>query len=268
MINLKKYIKNKYNTLLFFILFLFCSFIIGFVGGGLGYKLFFSRDEKTIDDNSINFENTDSNNGISTSEVVALVEDSVVEIETTISSTDENTKTKEVSKGAGSGVILTDDGYIGTNAHVVKEATSIEVSLHSGEKYTAKLIGKDEKEDIAVLKIEASNLKPITFCDSDKIKVGEHVIVIGNPLGTLGGSVTDGIISAIDRTLNVEGETMTLIQTNAEINHGNSGGGMFGEDGKFIGLIVAKSTGDDIEGIGFAIPSNTVRSVTNKIMQL
>ncbi len=268
MTNLRKFIKNKPNALLFFILFLSCSFIIGFAGGTLGYKIFFSRDEKIIEDNSINFENTDSSNGLSTSEVVALVENSVVEIETIISSTDENTKLKEVAKGAGSGVVLTNDGYICTNAHVIKEATSIEVSLHSGEKYTASLVGKDEKEDIAVLKIDASNLKPITFCNSDETKVGEHVIVIGNPLGTLGGSVTDGIISAVDRTLNVEGENMTLIQTNAEINHGNSGGGMFGEDGKFVGLIVAKSTGEDLEGLGFAIPSNTVKNITNKIMQI
>lgn len=264
MINLKKYMNNKYNTLLFVILFLSCSFIIGFVGGTLAYNLFLNTKEKVINDNSINFEDTEDKM-LSATQIVALVENSVVEIETEIEPS-ENSKINGIVKGAGSGVVLSANGYIATNAHVINDAKNIKIRLHNRNEYTAQLIGKTEKEDIAVLKIEASGLVPIKFANSDETKVGERVIVIGNPLGTLGGSVTDGIISGVDRTLNVSGEEMTLIQTNAEINHGNSGGGMFGENGEFVGLIVAKSTGEDSEGLGFAIPSNTVKNVINNLM--
>lgn len=248
MINLKNYIKNKNNTLLLAILFLLSAFIIGFVGGAFAHNLFDSNDAM---ENEIKLQSADTH-ALSTSQIVALVENSVVEIETT--------------SGAGSGVVLTEDGYIVTNAHVVESATSIKIKLHNESEYTAQLFGKDESADIAVLKINASNLTPVTFRNSDEIKVGERVIVIGNPLGSLGGSVTDGVISAVDRVLSINGNEMSLIQTNAEINAGNSGGGMFGEDGQFVGLIVAKSKGDDLEGLGFAIPSNTVKNVINKLM--
>lgn len=264
MINLRNYIKKKNDTLLFVILFLLCAFIIGFVGGAFAHNLFDSDDNggNIISEDGVKFQSADA---MSTSQIVALVENSVVEIETLINSSDD-IKAGATSIGAGSGVILTKDGYIVTNAHVIADAKNIKVKLHNGSEYAAQLIGKDEKEDIAVLKIGTSGLTPVIFRDSDETKVGERVIVIGNPLGTLGGSVTDGIISAVDRILNIDGKEMTLIQTNAEINHGNSGGGMFGENGQFVGLIVAKSTGDDLEGLGFAIPSNTVKNVVNKLI--
>ena len=261
MINLKNNIVNKNNTLLFVILFLFCAFIIGFVGGAFAHNLFDSND---VTKDEIKLQNVNAD-AMSTSQIVALVENSVVEVETIINSL-EDLEADKISIGEGSGVILTENGCIVTNAHVVADAKSIKVNLHNESEYTAQLVGKDESADIAVLKIDASNLTPVTFRNSDETKVGERVIVIGNPLGTLGGSVTDGIISALDRDLNIDGKEMKLIQTNAEINHGNSGGGMFGENGQFVGLIVAKSTGDDLEGLGFAIPSNTVKNVINKLI--
>lgn len=266
MINLKNFIKKKNNTLLFVILFLLCAFIIGFVGGVFAHNLFDSDDGggNLISEDGIKLQSADTN-AMSTSQIVALVENSVVEVETIINSS-EDVKTGVTSIGAGSGVVLTENGYIVTNAHVVEDAKSIKVKLHNESEYAAQLIGKDEKEDIAVLKIGTTGLSPVTFRNPNDTKVGERVIVIGNPLGTLGGSVTDGIISAVDRTLNIDGKEMKLIQTNAEINHGNSGGGMFGEDGQFVGLIVAKSSGDDLEGLGFAIPSDTVEKVVNKLM--
>lgn len=266
MINLKNYMKNKNNTLLFVILFLLCVFIIGFVGGAFAHNLFDSdENESIISEDGISLQSADTN-AMSTSQIVSLVENSVVEVETIINSS-EDVKTGVTSIGAGSGVVLTEDGYIVTNAHVVEDARNIKVKLHNKSEYAAQLVGKDETEDIAVLKIGTSGLSPVTFRNSDDTKVGERVIVIGNPLGTLGGSVTDGIISAVDRVLNIDGKEMKLIQTNAEINHGNSGGGMFGENGQFVGLIVAKTSGDDLEGLGFAIPSNTVKNVVNKLIK-
>lgn len=265
MLNLKKYTTNKSNTLLIVVLFLLCTFIIGFIGGAFAHNLFDSDDAGNIsDDAEIKFQDVDAN-PMSASQIVALVENSVVEIETIINSSEAEARSGEISIGAGSGVIFSEDGYIITNAHVVKDAKVMKVKLHNNSEYAAQIIGQDEKEDIAVLKIGTSGLTPINFRNSSETKVGERVIVIGNPLGTLGGSVTDGIISAVDRTLTVDGKEMTLIQTNAEINHGNSGGGMFGENGQFVGLVVAKSTGEDLEGLGFAIPSDIVKNVVNKL---
>lgn len=259
MINLKKYLKGK-NNLLFFILFLICSCVGGIIGGVFANRLFSSGN---VNQNGVSLQN--ANTAMSTSQIVALVDDSVVEIETEVVSS-EDMKTSGTVVSAGSGVVLTANGYIVTNAHVVESAKTIKVKLHNEKEYDARLVGANEDKDIAVLKIEAIGLEPVTFRNSEKTQVGERVIVIGNPLGALGGSVSDGVISAVDRTLNVNGKDMTLIQTNAEINHGNSGGGMFGEDGQFIGLVVAKSAGDDVEGLGFAIPSNIVKDVVDKLM--
>lgn len=265
MIDLKKDIRN--STMLCIFLFFLCTFIIGFIGGSFANNLFNNKNtEDSIKAEDLVSQNKDSGE-ISTAQLVSLVENSVVEIEAELFSSEEiDAKENKIIIGAGSGVILTENGYIVTNFHVVKNAKNIKVKLHDANEYPAKLIGQDENEDIAVLKIEANNLTPVNFRNSDEIKVGEHVIVIGNPLGTLGGSVTDGIISAVDRSINIDGKEMTLLQTNAEINQGNSGGGMFGENGQFVGLIVAKSTGDDLEGLGFAIPANIVKNVVNKLI--
>ena len=255
--------KFKKSNFVFITMFLCLSFFIGFAGGALAYNFFTKSNEAT------NSESKSSNLGtvssISTSQVVELVENSVVEVRTEIKSSDYSLENSTV-EGAGSGVILTSDGNIATNSHVVEGASVIKVKLHNGNEYVARLIGENKKEDISVIKIDVKDLSPISFGNSNEIKVGERVIVIGNPLGTLGGSVTDGIVSATNRTLTIDGEEMNLLQTNAEINHGNSGGGMFGERGQFVGLVVAKSSGVDLEGLGFAIPSNKVKEVVNKLM--
>src|SRR5699024_342301 len=147
-----------------------------------------------------------------------------------------------VSSGAGSGVILTQDGYIVTNHHVIEDANSITVRTRSGDEYNASLVGSDEQSDLAVLKIDATGLTPAVLGDSTTLEVGELAIAIGNPLGELGGSVTSGIISALDREMTIDGQTMTLLQTDAAVNPGNSGGGLFNANGDLIGIVNAKSS--------------------------
>ncbi len=171
-----------------------------------------------------------------------------------------------VISGAGSGVVMTEDGYIMTNAHVVAGASYITVTL--GDKdYPATLIGEDTESDIAVVKIEANDLVPAVMGDSDTLAVGEIVVAVGNPLGELGGTVTDGIVSALNRSVMVEGNEMSLIQTSASVSPGNSGGGLFNMQGELIGVVNAKSSGDNAEGLGFAIPVNTARDVAASLIE-
>jgi serine protease Do len=206
------------------------------------------------------------------SEVSAKAQPSVVEIVTQVTSTSYGMfGGTYTSEAAGSGVIISDDGYIITNNHVIEDATTIQVTTYDGKEYDATLVATDSKSDIAVLKISATGLTAATIGDSSKIAVGDTAIVIGNPLGTLGGTVTDGIISATSRELVVNNESMELIQTNAAINAGNSGGGLFDGNGNLIGIVNAKdsgttSSGSTIEGLGFAIPINTAMDVANELI--
>lgn len=185
------------------------------------------------------------------------------------------TETKQVSRflqeyiteGAGSGVVLTADGYIVTNHHVIDGASTIKVRLNNGQTYTAELTGTDSKTDLAVLKINASNLSPAKLADSSKVRVGNFVIAIGNPLGELGGTVTEGIISALDREVTIDEQSMTLLQTSAAVNPGNSGGGLFDLNGELVGVVNAKSSGSDVEGLAFAIPANTVKQITQELIE-
>ena len=185
------------------------------------------------------------------------------------------TETKQVSswfreyvtEGAGSGVVLTENGYIVTNHHVIDGTSSIKVRLNDGQTYSAALAGTDAKTDLAVLKIDASGLPAATLADSSSVRVGDFVIAIGNPLGELGGTVTNGIISAKDREITIDGKTMILLQTSAAVNPGNSGGGLFDLNGELIGVVNAKSSGEDIEGLAFAIPANTVKEITQELIQ-
>ena len=172
-----------------------------------------------------------------------------------------------VTSGAGSGVILSQDGYIITNNHVIDNATNIKVTLYDNTEYAATLVGADRLSDIAVLKIEADGLVAASIGDSSTLAVGQNVLAVGNPLGELGGTVTNGIISALGREVNVEGNTMTLLQTNAAVSPGNSGGGLFNEAGQLIGIVNAKSTGDYAEGLGFAIPINDAMNSFNSIRE-
>jgi len=169
--------------------------------------------------------------------------------------------------GEGSGIILNSEGYIITNAHVVQGSAGINVELDSGETYSAKLIGLDTKTDLAVIKIEANNLVAAEFGNSEAVQVGEKVIAIGNPGGsTLAGSVTQGIISAVDRAIKSDGYSNKFLQTDAAINPGNSGGALVNEYGQVIGINSAKIAATEYEGIGFAIPVNEAKPIVDDII--
>ena len=198
-------------------------------------------------------------------EINDMVEDSIVEIKTEGTTTD-SWMQQYITSGAGSGVIIKENGYIVTNNHVIEDANKITVTLNNDEEYEATLVGTDPSTDIAVIKIKAKDLKPVTYGNSDDIDNGDLAVVIGNPLGELGGTVTAGIISEPVREVTIEGQAMSLIQTDASINPGNSGGGMFNQYGQLIGVIEAKSSGSDVEGLGFAVPVNTAAKVAEEIM--
>ena len=201
------------------------------------------------------------------SQVYEMVKNSVVEITTDFLSSYENFQ--YVSSGAGSGVIVSEDGYIVTNNHVIvsdnKVADTIKVRLTDGTEYEAALVGRDEDSDIALLKIDAEDLEPAIFGDSSALAVGDQVMAVGNPLGELGGTATSGIVSATDREITVDNTLMTLIQIDAAINPGNSGGGLFNMKGELVGIVNAKSTGTEIEGLGFAIPVNDAEHVIEEL---
>lgn len=176
------------------------------------------------------------------------------------------------STGTGSGVIMTEDGTIMTNAHVVSGAQSITVRVMDGTEYEATLLGMDEKTDLAVIKIDATGLTPAEFGDSSSIVQGEIAVAIGNPLGlAFEGSVTQGIISAVSREIEVDGRTMTYIQTDAAINPGNSGGALINKYGQVVGITSAKLSSSafsdtSIEGMGFAIPMNTAKEIVDELI--
>ena len=172
-----------------------------------------------------------------------------------------------VTEGAGSGVIIKEDGYIVTNNHVIDGASNIYVTLSNNKEYQAKLIGADSENDLAVLKINAKGLPAATYGNSDELTVGNLSVIIGNPLGKLGGTVTAGIISSLDREITLDGQPMTLLQTDASVNPGNSGGGMFDQYGHLIGIVVAKSSGSDVEGLGFAIPINKAADIVSQLIK-
>ena len=205
--------------------------------------------------------------GMSVAQVAEATSQSVVEI-TTESVQRDMFMRQYVSEGAGSGVIISSDGYIVTNNHVIDGAEKITVRLKDGNEYKGKLIGRDGQTDLAVIKIEAKNLQAVSYGNSDELIVGSTAIAIGNPLGQLGGTVTNGIISATDRQIELENQTMTLLQTNAAINPGNSGGGLFNDKGQLIGIVVAKASQTNVEGLGFAIPVNVVKDVVKSLMDV
>lgn len=169
----------------------------------------------------------------------------------------------------GSGVIVSEDGYIVTNNHVVENSTQVNVELSNGEELEAKIIGTDSKTDVAIIKIEKNNLPFATLASSDQLVLGQEVIVIGNPLGQ-GISVSNGIVSALQKEVYLNNVYMDLIQTNAAVNEGNSGGGMFDLQGNLIGIVNAKtssSLSSNVEGMGYAIPSNTVLRIMQDLME-
>ena len=174
---------------------------------------------------------------------------------------------------AGSGFIISSDGYILTNYHVIEDSDTVTVAMYDGTTYDAKIVGYDESNDIAVLKVDAENLTPVVLGDSDNLNVGDDVVAIGNPLGELTFSLTRGSVSAMDRQVTMSGGlTMNLIQTDTAINSGNSGGALFNLHGEVVGVVNAKysgssSSGATIDNIGFAIPINTVRPIVESIIE-
>ena len=176
------------------------------------------------------------------------------------------------ASASGSGFILTSDGYVVTNNHVVEDATSVTVKLYNGDEYDAAIVGTDEMNDVALLKIDATGLQAVTIGDSDQIEVGEEVIAIGNPLGELTFTMTAGVVSALDREINTDGKPINMLQTDVAINSGNSSGPLFDMDGNVIGITSAKysgetSSGASIEGISFAIPINDALRVVYDLQQ-
>ncbi len=240
------------------------SAALGFGGGFLAKNLSSTTSGNlTINQvqNDKSITNASSTTAATTSEIVKKTADSVVEIATEGVTTGTFAR-QYVTKGAGSGVIISKDGYIVTNHHVIENTNSITVTLRDGTtSYKATLIGSDEENDVALLKIDADDLTPAVFGDSSALAVGDYVVAIGNPLGTLGGTVTDGIISALAREVTIEGQDMTLLQTNAQISPGNSGGGLFNANGELIGIVNAKDAATEVEGIAFAIPVNNVLDI-------
>lgn len=212
----------------------------------------------------------DNSGRMTTPAVNKAVRPSVVGIVTYVKSTG-----YQVS-GEGSGVIISSDGYIVTNAHVIESSdpripvAKVEVVLDNDETYTAQIVGSDTKTDLAVLKIQAKNLSPATFGNSDNLEVGETVIVIGNPNGLeFAGSLTQGVVSALNRQINLSGTVNDIgfIQTDAAINPGNSGGALVNQYGQVIGINSAKVVKEGYEGIGFAIPINTAKPIVDSIIQ-
>ena len=191
---------------------------------------------------------------------------------------DRGTQSSE-AQASGSGIIISKDGYIVTNNHVVassssnsfysiSDATSLKVTLYGDDtQYDAKIVGKDAQTDLAVLKIEKDNLTPAEFADSDSVKVGEFAMAVGNPLG-MQSSITCGVISAVNREVtDSDGKKFTLIQTDAAINSGNSGGALVNSEGKVVGINTLKLSGTGIEGMGFAIPINSTTDITSQLIQ-
>ena len=253
------------------------GFVGGFVGarvGNTGGKVVIQQvapsSTSSSDSGSASAVNTAS--GMTTAQVSEMVSPSVVVITTeqVVYSQWSWYGQSQVESGAGSGVVISSDGYILTCAHVVSGASNITVTIGDTD-CPATVVGEDDTSDVAVLKIDATDLTPATVGNSDSLAVGESVLAVGNPLGELGGTVTSGIVSALNRSVTIRGtsstNTMSLIQMDASVSPGNSGGGLFNMNGELIGLVNAKSSSSDAEGLGFAIPINDAIKVAQDLLE-
>ena len=255
-------------------------FLVALLGGACGTYGIYELTYKTVDTNSsssntssITTEVQYSNNEAGVYEkVIAKAIDSVVEITSKSESQTSFFGQSYSSTSLGSGVIISEDGYIVTNNHVVESATNVSITLNNGETYDATIVGTDAKTDLALLKIDANDLSYSKLVDSDTLNLGQEVVAIGNSLGK-GTSSTNGIISALNREVTINNYTMDLIQTNASVNSGNSGGGLFDLNGNLVGIVNAKisssasstSSNATVEGMGYAIPSNTVSTIVEQL---
>ena len=253
------------------------GFMGGFVGArfGGGSKVVIQQVERSgsaAADSESAAGGTSVSSGMTTAQVAKTVSPSVVGItsEQVVYSQWSWDGQSLVESGAGSGGIISSDGYILTCDHVVSGASNITVTI--GDKdYPATIIGEDSTSDIAVIKIEADGLTPAIVGDSDKLAVGDNVLAVGNPLGELGGTVTSGIVSALNRSVSIQSSsavnTMSLIQMDASVSPGNSGGGLFNMNGELEGIVNAKSSSSDAEGLGFAIPINDAIKVAQDLLE-
>ena len=264
-----------------------CSLLGGAVGAGgtalTGFALYTVNKQVAVEDTNattvyegikdnpaLKVSYIDTSKEMSASEIYAKNVNSTVGITTSITTNYFGYQT--TTPAAGSGFILTEDGYIITNYHVIEDASEIKVTTYGGDEYDAKLIGYDESNDIAVIKVDANNLAPVTLGDSDALNVGDDVIAIGNPLGELTFSLTSGAVSALDRNVTLSNASMNLIQTDCAINSGNSGGALFNTYGEVIGITNAKYSSNgyntsSIDNIGFAIPINSVKKIITEIIE-
>lgn len=259
---------------------------LGFGGGAAG-SYFMNNQGTTVVTQTTTTKATGTSKDASS--ISSKMTQSVVAITTENISRDNFWYGSQVSSGAGSGVIMSSDGYIITCAHVVSGASTIKVTTSDNKTYDATLVGIYSDNDIAVIKINATNLKPATFANSDKLVQGQSTYAVGNPEGTFSDSITSGIVSALNRKITVQldnddsssssdygrfgqlyssSKTISIfvIQTDAAVSPGNSGGGLFNGNGDLIGIVNAKSSDTNSEGLGFAIPSNNALKIAKELI--
>ena len=272
-----KPVKKKRTGLKIAALALSCAILGGAAGGGAVWAASHyaggNRSEINVSSRPVTqvaLHDVDGKTQMSDAEVYAANVNSVVSIRTSATAGYNFFGQPVQSASAGSGFILSKDGYILTNYHVVKNAETVTVTTYNGDEYNATYIGGEEDYDIAVIKVEATELQPVTLGDSATLNVGDHVLAIGNPLGELTFSMSGGMVSCVDRAINVDGTPFNMIQTDTSINPGNSGGPLFNQYGEVVGIVSAKysqsSNGTAVEGLGFAIPMNDVFSMVKDIM--
>ena len=253
-----------------------CALLGGAVGGGIVWGVGNHSGETSVNVSGrtvsqVSLKTVDGQTEMSDAEIYAANVNSVVSINVTGTSGYNFFGQPVQSASSGSGFVLTSDGYIVTNYHVVKDAQTVKVTMYNGDEYDAQYVGGDEDYDIAVIKIEATGLPAVTLGNSEELNVGDHVLAIGNPLGDLTFSMSGGMVSSVNRTINVDGTPFNMIQTDASISPGNSGGPLLNSYGEVVGIVSAKyssygTSGESVEGLGFAIPINDVISMIQDIM--
>ena len=253
-----------------------CALLGGAVGGGIVWGVGNHSGETSVNVSGrtvsqVSLKTVDGQTEMSDAEIYAANVNSVVSINVTGTSGYNFFGQPVQSASSGSGFVLTSDGYIVANYHVVKDAQTVKVTMYNGDEYDAQYVGGDEDYDIAVIKIEATGLPAVTLGNSEELNVGDHVLAIGNPLGDLTFSMSGGMVSSVNRTINVDGTPFNMIQTDASINPGNSGGPLLNSYGEVVGIVSAKyssygTSGESVEGLGFAIPINDVISMIQDIM--
>ena len=251
---------------------LVCALVGGFVGAGVsGATTKVNKTSVQVSDREVAQVQTvkvDGKTQMSMSEVYASNVNSVVSINVSATSTNYFGQTVETA-ASGTGFFITQDGYILTNHHVISDASSVKVTLYNGETYDATVIGSDEDYDIAVIKIDVTGASAVVLGDSGALAIGESVAAIGNPLGELTFSMTSGVVSCVNRAVNIDGTPFNMIQIDCSINPGNSGGPLFNSYGEVVGIVSAKYSSysnTTVEGIGFAIPINDVIAMVEDIM--